>query len=170
MTNIFIDHYFLIKMKEHYSESLVMVSSSDSILLLCPASFFFFFSVYRTHSIYFPRFINTAVFWGLDLKKKMYILSIPTAFSDIKRWGSLFHAEILYIYGRVQKLHFERCRNTDDYYNLNLSSVKHLKLETHSVTDIHIHHEIFIWECYHGKLTHDTILCFHIFSKFLLSE
>lgn len=61
MTNIFIDHYFLIKMKEHYSESLVMVSSSDSILLLCPASFFFFF-LFTEHIQYISHVSSIQLF------------------------------------------------------------------------------------------------------------
>lgn len=64
------------------------------------------------------------------------------------------------------------CRNVGIYYisfNLNISSVKHLKqLDTHNDTDIHGHHEICILKCCHRKVMHDTVLSFHIFSKFFL--
>jgi len=77
------------------------------------------------------------------------------------------------MYGRVQIITLSEMQNSIYHisFNLNIPSIKHLKqLETRNVIDIHRHHEICIPKHYRRKMMHDTVLCFLIFSKFLLCE
>ena len=100
-----------------------------------------------------------------------YILSIPTVSCDIRNWEYLFYAEKHCIYKRVKTNY--TIKNVDYHvsFNLNLSSVECLEqLQTHSITEIHMHCEIYVWEFYHCKPMHDMVLCFLIFSKFMWGD